>query len=195
MAKTSAELVSEAKQRVENLAPDQVASELAGGNAILVDVREQNERDEKRDDRRGGARAARNARVFRRPVESLPPRRVRPESAHHRSLCLGWAIGVVGRRCSSSWATPASPTSTAVSWHGRPLGSRSKADGRRGYSPRTDSGTGVWPFTNPVMAAGSESRATACGQKTEIASPVNMCAGPSGIPPMSATLAATSAVF
>ena len=46
MAKTAAELVSEAKQRVANLSADQVASELAGGNVMLVDVREQNERDE-----------------------------------------------------------------------------------------------------------------------------------------------------
>ncbi len=46
MAKTAAEMVSEAKQRVENLSPDQVAAELHRGGAMLVDVREQNERDE-----------------------------------------------------------------------------------------------------------------------------------------------------
>lgn len=45
MAKTAADMVSEAKQRVENLSPDQVAAELAGG-VLLVDVREQSERDE-----------------------------------------------------------------------------------------------------------------------------------------------------
>jgi rhodanese-related sulfurtransferase len=46
MAKTVADLITEAKQRVENLSVDQVAAELAGGDAILIDVREQNERDE-----------------------------------------------------------------------------------------------------------------------------------------------------
>jgi rhodanese-related sulfurtransferase len=46
MGKTVADLISAAKQRVENLSVDQVAAELAGGDAILIDVREQNERDE-----------------------------------------------------------------------------------------------------------------------------------------------------
>jgi rhodanese-related sulfurtransferase len=45
MAKTVAELVAEAKQRVENLSVDQVAAELDGGDAIVIDVREQVERD------------------------------------------------------------------------------------------------------------------------------------------------------
>ncbi len=45
-AKTSAELVSEAKQRVENLNVDQVAEELARGDAVLVDLREPGERAE-----------------------------------------------------------------------------------------------------------------------------------------------------
>ena len=46
MAKTAAELVNEAKQRVENLSVDQVVAELGSGDVVLVDVREQNERDE-----------------------------------------------------------------------------------------------------------------------------------------------------
>ena len=46
MAKTVADLIKEAKQRVENLSVDQVAAELERGDAILIDVREQNERDE-----------------------------------------------------------------------------------------------------------------------------------------------------
>ena len=46
MGKTVADLISAAKQRVENLSVDEVAAELAGGDAILIDVREQNERDE-----------------------------------------------------------------------------------------------------------------------------------------------------
>ena len=46
MAKKVADLVAEAKQRVENLSVDQVGAELESGDAILIDVREQNERDE-----------------------------------------------------------------------------------------------------------------------------------------------------
>ena len=44
MAKTAAELVAEAKQRVENLSVDQVAWELERGDALLVDLREPDER-------------------------------------------------------------------------------------------------------------------------------------------------------
>lgn len=44
MAKTAAELVADAKQRVENLTVDQVAGELAGGDVVLVDLREPEER-------------------------------------------------------------------------------------------------------------------------------------------------------
>ena len=43
--KTAAQLVTEARGRVENLTPDQVASELASGDAVLVDVRDADERD------------------------------------------------------------------------------------------------------------------------------------------------------
>ena len=42
--KTAALLVAEAKQRVENLDPEQVAAELARGEALLVDLREPEER-------------------------------------------------------------------------------------------------------------------------------------------------------
>jgi rhodanese-related sulfurtransferase len=45
MAKKVADLVAEAKRHVENLSVDQVAAELDGGDAILIDVREQEERD------------------------------------------------------------------------------------------------------------------------------------------------------
>jgi rhodanese-related sulfurtransferase len=47
MAKTVSDLVAEAKRRVENLSVDQVAAELDSGDAILIDVREQDERDER----------------------------------------------------------------------------------------------------------------------------------------------------
>ncbi len=46
MPKTAAQLVAEAKQRVENLTPDQVSAELAQGDALLVDLRESNEREQ-----------------------------------------------------------------------------------------------------------------------------------------------------
>jgi len=46
MAKTAAEMVSEAKQRVENLTVDQVATELEGDGALLVDIREPGEREQ-----------------------------------------------------------------------------------------------------------------------------------------------------
>lgn len=43
MKKTAMELVAEAKERVENLSPDQVANELEAA-ALLVDIREPQER-------------------------------------------------------------------------------------------------------------------------------------------------------
>ena len=43
-AKTAAELVSAAKQGIENLTVDQVASEVKDGKAVLVDLRETEER-------------------------------------------------------------------------------------------------------------------------------------------------------
>jgi rhodanese-related sulfurtransferase len=42
--KTAAGLVAEARGRVEQLSPDQVANELAEGNAVLVDIRDAEER-------------------------------------------------------------------------------------------------------------------------------------------------------
>jgi rhodanese-related sulfurtransferase len=42
--KTAAQLVAEAKQRVENLTPEQVAAELEAGSVVLVDLREPEER-------------------------------------------------------------------------------------------------------------------------------------------------------
>jgi rhodanese-related sulfurtransferase len=44
--KTASQLVAEAKQRVENLTPDQVAAELERGDALLVDLRESTEREQ-----------------------------------------------------------------------------------------------------------------------------------------------------
>ena len=43
-SKTAAQLVSEAKQRIENLTPDQLAAELERGQVVLVDLREPEER-------------------------------------------------------------------------------------------------------------------------------------------------------
>lgn len=44
MAKTAVEMVAEAKQRVENLTPDQVSQEMGHGDVLLVDLREPDER-------------------------------------------------------------------------------------------------------------------------------------------------------
>ena len=44
MTKTAAAMVAEARQRVENLSVDEVARELAHGDAVLVDLREPGER-------------------------------------------------------------------------------------------------------------------------------------------------------
>jgi rhodanese-related sulfurtransferase len=43
-AKTAANLVADAKSRTENLTPDEVANEIQGGDAVLVDLREPEER-------------------------------------------------------------------------------------------------------------------------------------------------------
>src|SRR5918911_3912542 len=45
--KTATQMVSEAKQRIENLTPDQVAAELDRGGILLVDLREGEERVQK----------------------------------------------------------------------------------------------------------------------------------------------------
>jgi rhodanese-related sulfurtransferase len=44
MAKSASEMVTEAKARVENLTVDQVATELEQGDAVLIDLREPEER-------------------------------------------------------------------------------------------------------------------------------------------------------
>jgi rhodanese-related sulfurtransferase len=42
--KTAAHLIAEAKARIENLTPEAVAAELTGGEVLLVDIREPEER-------------------------------------------------------------------------------------------------------------------------------------------------------
>ena len=42
--KTVAELVASAKARIQNLTPQQVSDEMGGGNVVLVDLREPQER-------------------------------------------------------------------------------------------------------------------------------------------------------
>ncbi|MBL8126570.1 MAG: rhodanese-like domain-containing protein [Thermomicrobiales bacterium] len=44
MAKTAAQLVAEAKASIENLTAEQVAQEIAGGDVLVVDIREPEER-------------------------------------------------------------------------------------------------------------------------------------------------------
>lgn len=45
MDKGAMDLVGEAKAQIENLSPEEVAAELASGEAVLVDVREPQERE------------------------------------------------------------------------------------------------------------------------------------------------------
>src|SRR5437588_454298 len=42
--RTVAQLIADARQRIENLSPEQVASEVEGGEVLLVDLREREER-------------------------------------------------------------------------------------------------------------------------------------------------------
>jgi rhodanese-related sulfurtransferase len=42
--KTAAQMVAEAKERIENLTPEQAAAELEGGDVILIDIREDTDR-------------------------------------------------------------------------------------------------------------------------------------------------------
>ncbi len=63
MARTAAEMVAEAKKRVHNLTVEETAAELGRGDALLVDLREPNERAQHgaitgRWRRRGGCRRA-----------------------------------------------------------------------------------------------------------------------------------------
>lgn len=44
--RTAAGLVADAKSRVENLSPDQVAAELASGDAELIGIRDSDEREQ-----------------------------------------------------------------------------------------------------------------------------------------------------
>lgn len=44
MAKTAAQLVAEAKASIENLTAEQVSEEIAGGDVLVVDIREPEER-------------------------------------------------------------------------------------------------------------------------------------------------------
>lgn len=46
MKKTAADLVTEAKSRIENLGPDEVEDELRNGDAVLVDIRDAPELEE-----------------------------------------------------------------------------------------------------------------------------------------------------
>jgi len=46
LSKTAAEMVADAKGRIENLTPEQVATELDGDGVVLVDIREDGERAE-----------------------------------------------------------------------------------------------------------------------------------------------------
>lgn len=72
MTKKAADLVAEAKSRIENLTPDQVEAELASGNALLVDIRDAPELD--------GGRIPGSIHVSRGMLEF----RADPESPYHQ---------------------------------------------------------------------------------------------------------------
>ena len=111
--RTAAQMVAEAKGRVANLTPLQVASELAGGRPLLVDLREPEER----------------AQTGIIPGAVAAPRGMLefyadPASPYHREgfdpdrrtilYCAERRPLGAGRRAPSvSWGTPASPISTA----------------------------------------------------------------------------------
>lgn len=44
MAQSASQMVAQAKARIKNLSPDQVATELQSGSATLIDIREEDER-------------------------------------------------------------------------------------------------------------------------------------------------------
>ena len=44
MGRSASQMVAEAKAKIENLSPDQVAIELQNGSATLIDIREEDER-------------------------------------------------------------------------------------------------------------------------------------------------------
>lgn len=46
MAQSSGEMVADAKSRIQNLTPEQVAEEMDSGDAVLIDIREANELDQ-----------------------------------------------------------------------------------------------------------------------------------------------------
>jgi rhodanese-related sulfurtransferase len=89
--KTAAEMVADAKQLIEKLSPDQVDAEIGRGVALIVDIREPEERMQ-RQHTRSGPRAAGHAGVLRRPFQPIPSGRVPP----HRRTILYCASGAAG---------------------------------------------------------------------------------------------------
>ena len=71
--KTAMQMVAEAKQRIENLTPEQVAAEIESGGVLLVDLREAEERSQ-RGAIQGSVHAARGMLEFYAD----------PASAYHR---------------------------------------------------------------------------------------------------------------
>ena len=69
------DLVSEAKQQVENMTPDQVAEELTSGDAVLIDIRESQEPADFGGYSWSSERTARHARVLRRLLPGRVPQR------------------------------------------------------------------------------------------------------------------------
>ena len=87
--RTAAQLVAEAKQRVENLTPEQVSTEIRDSQPLLVDLREPIERAQTGTIPGRDPGAARNARVLRRSVQPVPP----PRAGPNRRVILYCASG------------------------------------------------------------------------------------------------------
>ena len=130
--KTVAQRVQEAKSRIDNLTPDQVAAELAGGGVTLVDVRDAPEL-------AGGAIAgavhvSRGMLEFHAdPASPYYKPELRPESSctAHPGADRRWRFS----RC-TSWAMSTSRTSTVASRRGKLPASRSASRDR--VRPRGD---------------------------------------------------------
>jgi rhodanese-related sulfurtransferase len=111
-------MVAEAKGRVQNLSPEQVAAEIDGGDVTLVDVREDDERAQN-GAIPGAVRAPRGMLEFwADPISAYH----REEFSPDRRTVLYCAFGEDRRwpptRC-RGWATGTSPTSMAGSRPGR----------------------------------------------------------------------------
>ena len=158
--KTAAQMVQEAKQRVENLSVDQVAGELASGDALLVDIREPGE--SAQSGAIPGAVAAPREMLEFWADPSSPYHR--PEFDPQRRVILHCASGGRSRwrptPC-SRWATPRWPTWTVALRRGprpgSPLHGQTHSERSAGLRRAF-----LWAWLNESSTAGAPSgRSTA----------------------------------